>query len=250
MSGENDFHIEEGRLIKYTGNRERVEIPASVTAIESHAFGDCRTVRSIVIPASVESIGYYAVSDCPLLEELWVDRDNRKYFSSGNCVIDKEASAVVLGCQAGVIPDDGSVTAIAEFAFANCVALERIVIPGTVKQIRNYAFDGCYNLNSVEILNDVNPAVYWHVPLDYIGYRAFAGCDGLEAIVIPKSVGCIGDKAFFECSNLKSVTVTDSLNFIGIDAFGRCSEDLVMIAPADSYAEAYALENRIKIETI
>ena len=250
MNGMNDFEIENGVLVKYTGTESRVEIPSSVVSIADFAFKGCSCVRSVVIPASVNSIGHYAIADCCALEELAVNEGNRKYCSRGNCVIDKQENTLVLGCQSSVIPDDGSVTDIERFAFASCVSLESIIIPGTVKQIRDYAFDGCYNLDSVTIIGSVNPEVYWHGPLDYIGSHAFAGCERLDCIVIPQSVSCIGDKAFFECKNLKSVTVSDSLDFIGIDAFGGCNEALVICAPKDSYAEEYAKENGIKVKTI
>ncbi len=240
MSKMNDFQIENGKLIKYTGADRHVEIPSSVTSIESFAFRWCSDVESIYIPASVNSIGYYAASHCCSLEKLEVDKNNPKYFSKGNCVIDSERGALVLGCQSSIIPDDGSVTSISDFAFAGCVALDSITIPCPINKIWDYAFDGCYNLESIALPDS----------LSYIGSHVFDGCENLESIVIPDSVTYIADYAFSDCYNLKSLTATDSLIGLGVNVFAGCSDAFVITASSDSYIEEYANKSGIKVQLI
>lgn len=273
MSCENDFKIEDGVLIGYTGWEkavvipdtveiigefafrenaylESVVIPDSVKQIERFAFKGCHALRKLEIPTSVVSIGFYAVADCGKLSELSVAKGNERYISRGNCIIDRRENSLVLGCGSSIIPSDGSVTAIGEFAFASCVSLESIVIPRGVRQIRDYAFVDCYNLDSVIFSDTPNPEAPWLCPTDYIGCHAFEGCACLRSIEIPRAVSCIGERAFFGCEALKSVTASDRLCCIGKEAFGGCSGELTFNIPLGDFLEDYARKNRFGINPI
>jgi hypothetical protein len=99
---------------------------------------------------------------------------------------------------------------IGEWAFARC-ALVRIVIPPTVKEIGERAFEECSELTTV-ILND---------GLEEIGRRAFALC-ALVRIVIPPTIKEIDERAFEECSNLTSVQFCDEIEeFVSAESMGH-----------------------------
>ena len=83
----------------------------------------------------------------------------------------------------------------------------------TVKEIQEYAFDGCDGLTSVTIPSSVTS----------IGARAFYNCSSLTSVTIPSSVTSIGTSAFWYCSSLTSVTIPSSVTSIGADAFRSCS---------------------------
>lgn len=123
-----------------------------------------------------------------------------------------------------------------ESFYANTV-LERIKINGG-DSIGEQAFFGCTNLRSVEIEG----------ALVGIGGMAFAGCISLQTIVFPEGLEQIGRGAFSGCYNLKSVTIPDSVREIGDNAFFGC-DDLVIRTPAGSYAEQWAKENGVPVET-
>ena len=55
MNQANDFVIEGGMLLEYTGTDAHVVIPKGVTEIDSDVFEDCETVRRVTIPKGVES---------------------------------------------------------------------------------------------------------------------------------------------------------------------------------------------------
>ena len=82
------------------------------------------------------------------------------------------------------VPD--GVTEIGYAAFANCMFLEKINFPSTLKIIRAAAFEGCTSLTQITLP------------------------DGLEQIE---------GSAFFD-TNLKEVAIPESINFIGSCAFG------------------------------
>lgn len=73
-------------------------------------------------------------------------------------------------------------------------ALEDVVFPSTMHEIKYRVFCNCSRLRMVMLPEK----------LEYIGPRAFFGC-GLESIVIPRSVNTIASFAFAECTSLKSV---------------------------------------------
>ena len=79
---------------------------------------------------------------------------------------------MIAGCKSSVIPNDGSVTSIGDYAFYYCSGLTSIVIPDSVT---------------------------------YIGSDAFRGCSGLTSITIPDSVTSIGDYAFYNCNGLTTI---------------------------------------------
>ena len=56
-----------------------------------------------------------------------------------------------------------------------------------------------------------------------LGNEAFAHCDSLTSVTIPKSVTSIGDNAFMDCNSLTSVTIPKSVTSIGNWAFSSCS---------------------------
>ena len=71
-------------------------------------------------------------------------------------------------------------------------AITKVVIPNSVKHIRNYAFYGCTSLTSINIPNSVTN----------IGNYAFDGCTGLTSINVPDSVTYIGRGDLSECTGL------------------------------------------------
>ncbi len=143
-----------------------------MTSIGDYAFYDCTGLTSITIPNSVTSIGYAVFSGCTDLT-ITVADGNTGYRSEGNCLIETASQTLIAGCKNSVIPTDGSVTNIGEYAFYWCTGLTSITIPDSVTSI---------------------------------GDGAFSYCTGLTSITIPNSVTSIGDGAFSECTGLTSIT--------------------------------------------
>ena len=116
-----------------------------------------------------------------------------------------------------VIPaqiDGKSVTRIGNNAFEKSSAKE-IVIPDSVTDIEQYAFEGCTSLSDITLPDS----------LTSIGLRAFESCTALTDIALPDSLTYIDGFAFANCTSLKTVTVPASVTFIGGWAFGYYFED-------------------------
>jgi len=180
---------------KDCSNLTSITIPNSVTSIGNWAFSGCRGLTSITIPDSVTSIGDQAFSYCDELTYIVVAEGNVKYHSEGNCIIETESKTLIVGCKNSVIPDNGSVTNIGDWAFYYCSGLTSITIPSSITSIGNWAFYYCTRLKSVTIPDSVTS----------IGDWAFYGCTSLTSITVPDSVTSVGKSAFSKCSGLTSI---------------------------------------------
>ncbi|MBR6917448.1 MAG: leucine-rich repeat protein, partial [Clostridia bacterium] len=176
-----------------------ITIPDSVTSIGEYVFYNCSSLKSVEIGNSVTSIGDGAFNHCSKLESITVSSGNKKYHSSGNCLIDTETKTLIKGCRTSVIPNDGSVTSIGYSAFSDCSQLTSITIPGGVTSIGSTAFFGCSSLASITIPDSVTS----------IGSSAFYGCSSLTSVTIGNGVTSIGYSAFYKCSSLEIITVSD-----------------------------------------
>ena len=154
-----------------------ITIPNSVTTIGYCAFYGCTSLTGIIIPDSVTSIDEGAFGWCSGLTSLTVELGNPVYHSSGNCIIETASKTLVLGCSNSLIPTDGSVTSIGNWAFLGCMGLTSITIPDSVTSI---------------------------------GFYAFFGCSSLTSITIPNSVTTIGEYAFYECVSLTDIYFSGS----------------------------------------
>ena len=91
-------------------------------------------------------------------------------------------------------------------------SIKKVVMQSGVTSIGAYAFDGCTQINSVEIPDG----------LETIGDLAFGDCRALTKVSIPGSVKTIGQFAFAKCSGLTSVIIPDSVETLGAYAFYNC----------------------------
>ena len=223
-----------------------VTIPNGVKSIGDGAFSDCRGLTSVTIPASVTKIGSRVFSYCNELNTIEVEFGNLVYHSANNCLIETASKRLIAGCISSIIPLDGSVTSIGDYAFSGR-DLKSITIPTEVTSIGDFAFDACRSLSSVTIPDSVTS----------IGDYVFRGCSYLTSVTIPDSVTSIGAGAFEDCSNLTSVTfgensqltsigdyafyngisltsmtIPDSVTSIGLQAFYNCFSITSMTIPA------------------
>jgi len=259
------FDKQRKMLVYYPSAREGAfTIPGGVTGISENAFYDSMGLTSVIIPDSVASIGEYAFFGCKSLSGATIP--------DGVTSIGDRAFSVCWGLTGATIP--ASVAKIGINPFANCRSLTTIdvslnnlmyegidgvlfdkqrqtlvsypgarngdyTIPDGVTSIGEAAFPGCTGLTGVAIPNTVTS----------IGEEAFYGCTGLASVSIPDSVTSIGDWAFYECESLTSVAIPASITFIGENAFSQC-EKLTMTVTKGSYAEQYAIENKIPYEFV
>lgn len=234
------------RALQYCTSLTNIIIGNNVTSIGKYAFDGCTNLTNITIPDSVTSINANAFEDCTGLTKITVSSGNTVYHSTDNCLIETENKTLISGCKNSIIPTDGSVTSIGNYAFDGCTGLTSITIPNSVTSIGTYAFYRCTGLTSINVSS--GNTVYHStnnclietetktlilgckssiIPTDgsvtNIGKYAFRGCTGLTSITIPDSVTSIEPYAFYNCTGLTSVTIGNSVTSIGDRAFEECT---------------------------
>ncbi|MDE6076491.1 MAG: leucine-rich repeat domain-containing protein, partial [Muribaculaceae bacterium] len=108
-------------------------------------------------------------------------------------------------------------TDIPEFASKICgitPADTVAVVPTGITALPDYAFADCTNLRRVELPSSLRK----------IGDYAFLGCTGLREITIPSSVAQIGEGAFRECSSLQSIAIPAKVTVVPRYMCAWCSD--------------------------
>ena len=165
---------------------ENLVIPNSITEIKDYTFYGCSSLASVTIPDSVMRIGSGTFYECSKLTSVYV-------------------SSIEHWCdiEFGSLRDAYSL-------YINGTLIENLIIPDSVTEIKDHAFDGCSSLISVTIPDSVTR----------IGEEAFSGCSSLTSVAIPDSVTRTGGSAFNGCSSLTSVYITSIESWCNIE-FGE-----------------------------
>ena len=109
-----------------------------------------------------------------------------------------------------VLPD--YITEIPEGAFYNS-RIQSIVVPDSVTIIGEKAFADCQNLKSVKLPKSIKK----------IEHATFFLCESLEEVVIPEGIETIDSQAFMDCGSLKQLNLPSSLRTIWYEAFAYCT---------------------------
>lgn len=96
------------------------------------------------------------------------------------------------------IPSD--YTYVGKDALKGCRTLEKLVIPGTVKEVEHGAFENCVNLREVVLEEGI----------ETLGWYLFAGCEKLHRITAPDSVKYVTPAPFQKIPNLKAPVLNAS----------------------------------------
>ena len=150
-----------GARALYNNHLDNLVLPEGLETIEHHAFNTL-SVDKLVIPESVKFIDEFAFY-FPLIKDLEIK---------------------------------APLDSIPKAAFYSCQALERLVLPPTIKRIGQSAFYECYRLKECRLPEG----------LEEIGKGSLAGADHMKEWHIPATVRKI-ERAAFAVPNFSSHTV-------------------------------------------
>lgn len=269
------FIIENGVLMHYKGEQEKVVIPSNVTEIGGFAFinskvkqvelhdgiisiGKCAfygsSLESITIPDSVTTITSLAFQQCAQLKSATI----------GNGVTNIEYQTFYGCTNLEELHIGNGVEAIGSQAFSRCSSLTSLIIPENVSFIEGSAFYGCSSLSDLTIS-----------PSTVCDPNAFSGCPNLpkglvpsntveeiwggeetrngdfvihgstltkyvgssKDVVIPEGITAIAASAFYECSTMESVTIANTVKQIDRCAFCFCPNLETIIFPTPDKLE-------------
>lgn len=211
-------------ILRDAKDLKEVVLPQGLYTICEYAFAGCTNLTKINIPNTVISIEQYAFAQCTSMEN-----------------VEFGASLKVIG----------------EAAFQDCNGLTEVVLSGNMETLGNLCFSYCENLTSITftglaqpnytmilgcnklhtlVINTTSPVL-----LDSFAYNttikrvvlgdnvpgveesAFAGCHGIQEIVIGKNVEYLNNNCFYECDELVKVTFEgNSLVSLATGVFAYC----------------------------
>ena len=187
-----------------TGLRE-VQLPSTLTDVGEGAFAGCRDLAVLFIGRNTHVIGSGAFAGTRV--SLTVDEDNPNFRITDRCLVDT-VSDRLLYC----------------FCEGNTA-----YVPEGVRVIASRAFEGT-DYSEIRLPDSV----------DTLERCAFLDCSGLTEFTVPQAVTRLESRVFSGCKALKSVTVPSSVTVIEPDCFENCSPDLVLTAPENTVASAFA----------
>lgn len=127
--------------------------------------------------------------------------------------------------------------------------IKEISLPGTIKNIAEWTFTDCKNLQTVklgegisyvsdEMFCDCTALQNVSLPnsLQNIGVLAFKGCTSLKSLQLPKALESLGNAAFSDCESLSNIELPESLQTIGFRCFNGCDKlSTIKVSPANPY---------------
>lgn len=176
-------NIESVRYTGYTGNAG-VALPESVTTIGVHAFSDTGVTGTLKLPEHLTEIDSSAFYHCRKLNgELKLPDTVKEIggFAFHSCgftgKLELPASLENIGNDAfdfcsgltGKLTFPSKMNEI-DFSIFQGTGITEVVIPSSIKTVRDFAFESCMNLKKVYLPTEI-PKIY---------NRAFRGCDNVK----------------------------------------------------------------------
>lgn len=144
-----------------TGVTGTLKLPEHLTEIDSLAFYHCRKLNGeLKLPDTVKEIGGFAFNRCGFTGKLKLPAslENIGYDAFESC------SGLT-----GKLTFPSKMNEI-DFSIFHETGITEVVIPSSIKTVRDFAFDSCMNLKKVYLPTEI-PKIY---------NRAFRGCDNVK----------------------------------------------------------------------
>lgn len=247
--------VEYSQLLKYPPCKadKSYTVPSSISSIRQYAFEGSNFLEEVTIPSSLEAIKELAFQNCKALKKFTVEDDSRVSID-----IDSYYGFMFDGCDSLEEIKFSSGTSLYGSKFTNLKSLKHIILPcerahSEYGIIRNEAFRGLQNLETVEVLTYDG-----YTKATIIGEYAFADCPKLKSVILSDSITKMGEGIFWGCSSLENVNIPSGLEEIpdftfcalgitqieipegvkkiGVEAFASC-ENLTSIVIPDSVTE-------------
>ena len=144
-----------------TGVTGTLKLPEHLTEIDSLAFYHCRKLNGeLKLPDTVKEIGGFAFNRCGFTGKLKLPASLENI---GNYAFESCSGLT------GKLTFPSKMNEI-DFSIFHETGITEVVIPSSIKTVRDFAFDSCMNLKKVYLPTEI-PKIY---------NRAFRGCDNVK----------------------------------------------------------------------
>lgn len=144
-----------------TGVTGTLKLPEHLTEIDSSAFYHCGKLNGeLKLPDTVKEIGGFAFNRCGFTGKLELPASLEKI---GNDAFESCSGLT------GKLTFPSKMNEI-DFSIFHGTGITEVVIPSSIKTVRDFAFDSCMNLKKVYLPTEI-PKIY---------NRAFRGCDNVK----------------------------------------------------------------------
>lgn len=172
-----------------------VTLPPAWTEIGQNMFDGCSSL-DMAIPGTVTSISHSAFGNSGI--------------RAGKLVSAQDGVSIYVNCTRLTTATffDG-ITAIPEWTFSGCHALNLPSLPATITTIGDYAFHDCTALSLTALPTG----------LTTLGVSTFRWCTALALTALPSGLTSIPDYCFDTCSASHITSLPNSITHIGVYAF-------------------------------
>ncbi len=181
----------------------------AVTAISDYAFQNCKSLTSVILPPTMTSVNTTAFDKCSgLLKNAYPSTISNPFPSNRTVTKNIEYNPKDLTIVDGIYYNKD----ITSVLFVSIDFSGEYVVPKSVVDICDYAFDYCSSMTAIKDLKSIQS----------VGERAFYNCSGLTSIEFSDALQVVGNSAFSGCSGLITLELGNSLRVIGESAFTMC----------------------------
>lgn len=247
--GDFSFVVLESSAIikKYNGNDEKVVVPEMIDGfpvreIGKNAFVGNEIITDVVLPDTVVVIDDHAFANCLNLENINFPEE-----------LEIVAHSAFTTCHRLKKIDLKNVMYIEECAFQLCIDVKEIIVPGTIKNVPDHAFHGCFGVETLVFNEGVSK----------IESGAATNMYALKRVVIPASVTEIGEYGVgytvrlpdytrlnvpiygYKNTAAETYAIENGFDFVEIAKYGDINSD----GATDSVDAALVLEEYAKTST-
>lgn len=206
-----------------------LSLPNSVRTIGDYAFYDCKNIECLTLGEGLRSCGREAFEGCYNLRSLHIPSIpmwcNISFATKNANPLYFAEHLLVMGTKITSLNIPMGTETIHDHAFAYAVGLKEVTIPSTLKAIGKDAFEGCDNIQKVNISSikawcAIDFESEWANPLS-LARNLYLDGSAVQHVDI-SGVSDIYSYTFINCDNICSFTADNALTSIGKDAFRNC----------------------------
>ena len=168
---------------------------SSLMFLDYEVFEECTSLESFTIPNRLQAVGSYCFMDCISLKSLIFPQDQNSSLRK----IHKFGFESCLSLQSHIIIPN-TVDFIGMAAFKDCKSIPSVILPQpSFEALLQFTFQGCASMQFVMI----------PISVKKLRQKAFANCTSLQIISLPMNMESIEEDVFVNCDALQSVSGND-----------------------------------------